>query len=181
MHLSLYLFHAQNIFSWVCEIKDFPPDTQGQETADKIMGIIYHSMPITWENEMIEQGFNYADSIVKEINDFFEFRVENMEPKDEKKIVSNCQETIIRKDVLYERPLKDKKIKWLTMAVTFNTTFVTEIILKLSELNHSADVYAKCHLTNKLLNYDLILGRDILHKLGIIFNFENKTITCQEV
>ena len=36
-------------------------------------------------------------------------------------------------------------------------------------------------MTNKLLNYDLILGRDILHELGIIFNLENKTITWQEV
>ena len=36
-------------------------------------------------------------------------------------------------------------------------------------------------MIDKLLNYDLILSRDILHKLGIIFNFENKTITWQEV
>ena len=36
-------------------------------------------------------------------------------------------------------------------------------------------------MTDKLFNYDLILGRDILHELGIIFNFQNKTITWQEV
>ena len=63
------------------------------------------------------------------------------------------------------------------MAGTFNTIFATEIILKLPELNYSMDIYAKFHLTNKLLNYCLILGRDILCKLGIIFNFKNKTIT----
>ena len=67
------------------------------------------------------------------------------------------------------------------MAGTFNTAFATEVILKLLELNHSAKIYAKCHLTDELLNYDLILGRDILHKLRIIFNFKNKTITWQEV
>ena len=67
------------------------------------------------------------------------------------------------------------------MAGTFNTSFVTEIILKLPELNHSAEIYTKRHLTDKSLNYDLTLGRDILHKLGIIFNFENKTIIWQEV
>ena len=67
------------------------------------------------------------------------------------------------------------------MAGTFNTTFVTELILKLPELNHSADIYVKCHLTNKLLNYDVNLGRGILHKLGTILSFENKTITWQEV
>ena len=36
-------------------------------------------------------------------------------------------------------------------------------------------------MTNKLLNYDLILVSDILHELGIIFDFQNKTITWQEV
>ena len=36
-------------------------------------------------------------------------------------------------------------------------------------------------MTDKVLNYVLILGKDILHKLGIIFNFKNKTITSQEV
>ena len=32
-----------------------------------------------------------------------------------------------------------------------------------------------------LLNYNLIPGRDIPHELGIILNFKNKTLTCQEV
>ena len=48
-------------------------------------------------------------------------------------------------------------------------------------MNHSAKIFAKCHLTGKLLNYNLILGRDILHELGMIFNFDDKTITWQEV
>ena len=48
--------------------------------------------------------------------------------------------SIVRKEVLYEhhRILEDKKNKWSTIAGTFNITFVTEIILKLPELNHSA-------------------------------------------
>ena len=80
--------------------------------------------------------------------------------------------SIIHKDELNERHRiqKDKKNQWSTMAATFNTSFVTEIILKLPELNHSAEIYEKCHLTNKLLIHNLILGRDILHKLGIIFH-----------
>ena len=60
------------------------------------------------------------------------------------------------------------------MAGTFYTTFATEIILKLPKLNHSTKIYAKCHLTDKLLNYILILGRDILHKLGIISTLKIK-------
>ena len=87
---------------------------------------------------------------------------------------SGASASIVRKDVLHVRHkiLKDKKNKWSTMA----GIFVTNIILKLPELNHSAEISAKCHLTEKLLNYDLILGRDILHDLGIIFNLENKKI-----
>ena len=66
------------------------------------------------------------------------------------------------------------------MIGTFNSTFVTEIILKLLELNQSAKIHTKCHLTDNLLNYNLILGRDILHEQGIIYNFKNQTITWQE-
>ena len=45
---------------------------------------------------------------------------------------SGATASIARKDVLYKRHkiLKDEN-KWSTMAGTFNTTFVTDIILKL--------------------------------------------------
>ena len=46
------------------------------------MDIIYHSMPTTWKNKMIKQGVNYADSTVNEMIDFFETRVEILEPKE---------------------------------------------------------------------------------------------------
>ena len=96
---------------------------------------------------------------------------------------SGANASIVRKDVLHElnKILKDKKNKLSTMAETSNTAFVMELRLKLMELHHSAIIYAICHLVNKLLNYNLILGKDILHEQGIIFNFENKTITWQEV
>ena len=68
---------------------EFPPDIDGQETAplsaDAIIDIIYHSMITTWKNKMIEPGFSYADSTIKEITDLFETRVENLEPKEDKK------------------------------------------------------------------------------------------------
>ena len=61
---------------------------------------------------------------------------------------SSASVSIARKDVLYERHsiLNQKKNKWSTMAGTFDTTIVTELILKLPELNGN---YAKCHLTDK--------------------------------
>ena len=60
---------------------------------------------------------------------------------------SGASASIVRKNLSYERNriLKDTKNKWITMAGTFNTTFVKEIILKLS-----SEIYTKCYLTNKL-------------------------------
>ena len=63
------------------------------------------------------------------------------------------------------------------MVGAFNTTFVTEIMLKLPVSNHTTEIYAKFHLTDKLLNYNVVPGKDILHELGINFDFDNKTIT----
>ena len=42
-------------------------------------------MPTMWKKKMIEQGFNYADSIIKDMSDIFETRVENLEPKEDRK------------------------------------------------------------------------------------------------
>ena len=56
----------------------------------------------------------------------------------------------------------------VTMAGTFNTSFVTEIILKLPELNHSA--YVKCHLTDKLKNIpDCMMNYTFVNEQGRIY------------
>ena len=47
------------------------------------MNIIFYSMPTTWKNKMIEQGFNYANSTTKEMTDLCETRVENLERKED--------------------------------------------------------------------------------------------------
>ena len=79
----------------------FPPDTEGHETAplpaDEIMDIIYHSMTMTWKNKMIEQDFNYSNSTIKEMSDFFETRVENSEPKEDRKKSSTAAKSTLKK------------------------------------------------------------------------------------
>ena len=67
------------------------------------------------------------------------------------------------------------------MVGTLNTTFMTELKLKLPGLNHLAEIATKCHLTKKILNYDLILGKDILHELEIVFDGDSKPIFQQDV
>ena len=46
---------------------------------------------------MIEQGLNYADSIVKEMINFFKTRVENLQPKEEKKKSSAAAKKTLKK------------------------------------------------------------------------------------
>ena len=52
---------------------------------------------------MMEQGFNYADSTIKEVSDFFETRVENLEPKEDKVKSSAAAKKTLK---------KAKKLKW---------------------------------------------------------------------
>ena len=65
-------------------LEEFRSDTEGQETvplpAHEIMDIIYNSM-----RNFFEQGFNYVDSTIKEMIASFETRVENLEPKEDRK------------------------------------------------------------------------------------------------
>ena len=71
---------------------------------------------------------------------------------------------------------KIKTNKWSTKAGTFYTITMDKSKLKLPEYNQTMEISVESHLTDKSLNYDLILGRDILHKLGIIFNPKNNLI-----
>ena len=54
----------------------------------------------TWKNKKIEQGFNHAHSTVNEMTDFFETRLENLEPKEDKKN--------------FQQPLRKEKIRNLS-------------------------------------------------------------------
>ena len=82
-------------------LEEFPPDIEGQETTplpvDETMDIIYHSVPTTWKKKMTEQGFNHADDTVKEVTDIFETRVDNLEPKEEKKKLQQLTEKTNKK------------------------------------------------------------------------------------
>ena len=75
------------------------------------MDIIYHSTPTTWKNKIIEQGFNYADSTIKELSDFFETGVENLELKEENKKSSVAAKKAKEKKSLRKRKQADTDSK----------------------------------------------------------------------
>ena len=70
--------------------------------------------------------------------------------------------------------------EWTTMAGTFKTTQTAKIELKLPELNSTANIAVKCHVTKEKSNYDLIIGRDVLRELGITLDFLNNTTNWQD-
>ena len=86
MKLGSFISRLQGLNAY---LEEFPPDTDDQETAplfaDDTMDIIYYSMPTTWKNKMIEQGFNYKNSTVKQMTEFFETRIEILELREYKK------------------------------------------------------------------------------------------------
>ena len=80
MKIRSFISRLQELNTYFVE---FPPNAEGQETkllpADKNYEscLLFHAHHM--ENKMIEQALNYADSTVKEMTDFFETRVENLE------------------------------------------------------------------------------------------------------
>ena len=71
MKLHSFISRLQELNAY---LEEFPSDTEGQETApppaDEIMDIIYHSMPTTWKNKMIEQSINQVDYAIKKMTTF---------------------------------------------------------------------------------------------------------------
>ena len=77
MKLYSFIFRLQELYAY---LGNFLSDIEGQTISplpeDEIMDIILYSMPISLKNKMIEQGFNYTDSTIKEMTDFYVNRVE---------------------------------------------------------------------------------------------------------
>ena len=61
----------------------------------------------------------------------------------------------------------------VTIAGKLNTTLMVKLKLKLPELHNTEEVTVKCPITNQIINYSLILVRDILLEIGMLFYFEN--------
>ena len=67
------------------------------------------------------------------------------------KQVHTIKTSIIHKDIQLKRHkiLKQNKNKWCTIVRTLSTSPVTELELKRTDLNHTAEIYTRCHLIDK--------------------------------
>ena len=72
------------------------------------------------------------------------------------------------------------KTQWATMSGTFVTRGRVKVGLKLPEFDPGITIKTRLNVTDQKGSYDIILGRDILRKLGITLDFKNSKITMQE-
>ena len=59
---------------------------------------------------------------------------------------------------------------YATVAGQFSTNEKCQTILKMPEFNSTAEINYKLNVSKTLGQYDIILGRDYLHELGIDIN-----------
>ena len=74
------------------------------------------------------------------------------------------------------RKKKAKSIKWSTLAGTVTTSQKAQVQFILPELNESKSITHSIHFMDQPMNYDMIMGRDLLQELGININFKNMTL-----
>ena len=83
-------------------------------------------------------------------------------------------------------------VRHLKKTVTKGTMFSTTagffsihgkcwVKLKFPEFNSMAEINENVHVTKTLSNYNLIIGQDMLHKLGVDISFSSKTMTWNDV
>ena len=76
----------------------------------------------------------------------------------------------------------NKTTQWQTTAGKFLTVTKTQVKFHLDEFLLSKKVEWSCHVsTTPLLEYDMIMGRDLLLELGINLKFETKIIEWEGV
>ena len=74
------------------------------------------------------------------------------------------------------KQINDEKCTWKTMAGSFTTSKQCIVEFTVPELNPTAKVRHKMYVVPKMAKYNLIIGRDILQKLGINLDFKDQVV-----
>ena len=94
---------------------------------------------------------------------------------------SGASSTIIQKSLVTKlRTKKSNTKEWKTAAGTFTTNAEAQLQFQIPELSPTRTVQYWATVTERMLNYDIILGRDLLHTLGLDMSFKNQTVTWDD-
>ena len=96
---------------------------------------------------------------------------------------SGASGSIVSKTIAKKlRLTNEAQCVWNTAAGLLVTNKKTKLQFMLPELSETKLIEWKMHVLNDdAMNYDIIIGRDILEELGIIIDFKNKQITWDEI
>jgi Retroviral aspartyl protease len=105
---------------------------------------------------------------------------------------SGCTATLINQNLVTTlKTTKDNRTKWTTKAGKFSTHSKCEITFTLPALQKHRQVTWNCYVDEsnaKSISYDLIIGRDLMHEIGIDICFsaaevrwDNASIPMQPV
>jgi len=76
------------------------------------------------------------------------------------------------------RPKHQATNTWSTLARFFKTKANREINFTMPELHCNKAVQLTAHVTKQPMQWDVILGEDMLKELGFIINYRDETMVC---
>jgi hypothetical protein len=76
---------------------------------------------------------------------------------------------------------KTDSVKWTTSSGSFRTNQRVEVNIALPELSNNRTICAQVHVTPKLNDFDMIIGRDLLSEIGITLNFKENSIQWDDI
>jgi hypothetical protein len=105
---------------------------------------------------------------------------------------SGCAATLINQSLIGKlKAIKEKKTRWTTKAGKFNTHRKCQITFTLPAFHKHREISWNCYVDESPSNtsiYDLIIGRDLMHEIGIDICFstaemiwDNASIPMQSV
>ena len=94
---------------------------------------------------------------------------------------SGCGATLINHKLLVNlKTSKEKETNWTTKSGSFKTDRKCKITFTLPAFHEHRKIYWNCYVDNsdpEDNNYDLIIGRDLMHEIGIDICFSTAEIT----
>ena len=98
---------------------------------------------------------------------------------------SGASGSIVSKDAVKKLKINKRTSKdsteWTTAAGTLTTLAKCQVNFLLPELSPTKTIHHKFHVTeNRITNYDMVIGRDLLQELGIDLKFSNQSIVWDD-
>ena len=90
--------------------------------------------------------------------------------------------TMINKEHVKDLPKQISNQNWNTKSGTFKTNGTCKVTFSLPQFHKNREITWKMHVDESPVEentYDMIIGRDLLHELGIIIDFSRATLSWE--